>query len=221
MAHKLRFFIDFDGTVVNTDICASMVMKYSGEGWAELNRLWEEGVLSTEECAQRTLDLMEVGPEELSQFFAEFELDPGFKDFTHWAAIKDYPLLILSDGYDNYIEIIQTKYQLNIPYYANHLEYEGGWQFRSCHTNPECQKCGVCKTGILQAKSEPGVINVYIGDGYSDTCAAVRCELVFAKKSLASFCEKEGIAFHHYHNFYDILNKLDEILNTAEGEIKK
>ncbi|MGE5391723.1 MAG: MtnX-like HAD-IB family phosphatase [Deltaproteobacteria bacterium] len=217
MERKLKFFIDFDGTVVASDICASMVMKYAGQGWAELNALWEQEVLSTGECAQRTLDLMQVTPGELDDFFMRFELDPGFEHFVGWAAGRGYPLLILSDGYDNYIELIQKKYGLDIEYYANHLEYDAGWQFRSIHSNPECMKCGVCKSRLVRERIEQGVTNIYIGDGYSDRCAAAICDVVFAKKSLAAYCEKEGIDYIAYHDFYDIVSELDEMLRVKKG----
>jgi len=212
MEAKLRFFIDFDGTVVARDICASMVMHYAGEGWAELNALWEQGVLSTGECAQRTLDLMRVTPQELDEYFLRFELDPGFQSFVEWASQRDFPLLILSDGYDNYIELIQRKYDLEIDYFANHLEYIDGWRFQSQHSNPECLKCGVCKSGLVQARLEPGITSVYIGDGYSDTCAAAICDVVFAKKSLAAYCDQEGIRYIRYQTFANILEKLDDML---------
>lgn len=218
MAGKLKIFIDFDGTVVSRDICASMVMKYAGDGWAELNALWEQGVLSTAECAQRTLDLMKVTPPELEAFFGGFELDPGFMEFVKWAAARDYPLLILSDGYDNYIELIQNKYALNIPYYANHLDYAGGWQFQARHSNPECLLCGVCKSGIVRESLEAGVTSVYIGDGYSDTCAAVICDMVFAKKSLAAYLDKEGIKYYPYNNFYDIVRIIEEMLTGDDDK---
>jgi len=218
MANKLKFFIDFDGTVVSNDICASMVIQYAGDGWDALNSLWEQGIISTAECAQRTLDLMKVTPQELEIFFGRFELDPGFQNFVEWAAQRDYPLLILSDGYDNYIELIQAKYDLKIVYYANHLEYADGWLFQSSHSNPECLKCGVCKSGIVRDRVESGVTSVYIGDGYSDTCAAAICDMVFAKKSLAAYCEKESIAYYPFNTFDDILQTIEKWFIVKEGD---
>lgn len=218
MAGKLKFFIDFDGTIVSRDICASMVMKYAGDGWAKLNVLWEQGVLSTAECAQQTLDLMKVTPPELEAFFSGFELDPGFMEFVRWAAEGDYPLLILSDGYDNYIELIQNKYALNIAYYANHLEYAGGWRFQARYSNPECLLCGVCKSGIVRERLEAGVTSVYVGDGYSDTCAALICDVVLAKKSLAAYLDKAGIKYYPYNDFYDVVQIIKEMLIAGKGD---
>lgn len=216
MGIKIKFFIDFDGTVVADDVCASMVMKYAGDGWNELNALWEQGVLTTGECAQRTLDLMQVSPAELDAYFSGFELAPGFQLFVDWASERQYPILILSDGYDNYIKLIQKKYNLDIDYFANHLEYKGGWQFQSVHSNPDCLKCGVCKNGLVQERLEPGVTSIYIGDGYSDRCAAAICDVVFAKKSLATYCEQEGIDYISYQDFNEIVRHLDEMAKAEK-----
>ena len=149
MAEKIMFFIDFDGTISKENVCSKMVRKFAREGWEELYRLWAEGALSTEECAGRTLDLMEVKPEELEVFFKMVYIDESFIAFVSWAEIKEYPLYILSDGYDNYIQEVLMQHGLNIPYYANHMEYEQGWRIKCLHGDEECKKCGVCKTRLV------------------------------------------------------------------------
>ncbi|WP_054692842.1 MtnX-like HAD-IB family phosphatase [Syntrophomonas palmitatica] len=218
MGKNLIFFVDFDGTVVSQDICASMVKQYAGKGWEELNQLWEQGELSTGECAQQTLNLMQVKPEELHAFFGRFELDPGFKSFASWTATNNHPVYILSDGYDNYIDLVFRKYGLNIPYYANHLEFEDGWRFVARHQNGECDKCGVCKKQIIEEKTPLGWTRIYIGDGYSDTCPVSVCDMVFAKNSLADYCRSEGIAFEPYQDFNDITRKLDEVFLEGKND---
>ncbi len=215
MEKKLIFFVDFDGTVVPQDICASMVKKYAGPGWEELNRLWEKGDMSTGECAQQTLNLMRVEPPELRRFFNRFELSPGFTSFVDWTRSNGHPLFILSDGYDNYIDLIIKKYRLEIPYYANHLEFENGWRFIARYQNSECTKCGVCKKQIIEQKTPPGWTSVYVGDGYSDTCPAAVCGLVFARDSLAGYCLSHGIAFVPFHDFNNILTFMEKY---DEGE---
>lgn len=208
MEKSLVFFADFDGTVSREDICYQMVKTFASQGWEELNQLWEQGVLTTGECAQRTLDLMQVKPAELEQFFQHMELNSGFTDFAAWSRKHHFPLFILSDGYDNYIASVLKRSNLSITYYANHLQYDRGWRVHSPHINLECQKCGVCKRGLVERLSPPGATTVYIGDGYSDRCAAQHCDLVFAKDSLANYCIDQGIPYYAYQDFYDILNQL-------------
>ena len=55
-------------------------------------------------------------------------------------------------------------------------------------------------------------ISVYIGDEISDGCAAGYADIVFAKKSLASYCWKNNITYFEYKDFRDIKNKLEKIL---------
>ncbi|HWP97866.1 MAG TPA: MtnX-like HAD-IB family phosphatase [Syntrophomonadaceae bacterium] len=209
---ELMFFIDFDGTISREDVCASMVKNFARKGWQEINHLWEERLISTEECAQRTLDLMEASPEDLEAFFKQMEIDPGFLAFVDWSANKEYPLYILSDGYDNYIKEILTRFGILLPYYANHLDYEEGWRIRCCHQDQECRQCGVCKTKLIEELIKPGYKRVYIGDGYSDFCPAASCDLVFAKNQLAALCQGEGISFYAYKDFSDVQKILQDMI---------
>jgi len=208
------FFIDFDGTITKQDVCSAMVTKFAKEGWEKINLQWEEGTLSTEECAQLTLELMDVEPEQLDVFFEKTEIDNTFIEFVAWAEHQEYPVSILSDGYDNYIKKVLTRYGLEIPYYANHLEYEQGWRIKCLHGDKDCQKCGVCKTELMQELVQPGYISIYIGDGYSDICPAEYADIVFAKDSLARLCREKGIPFHPYEDFCDIRIKIQEIIES-------
>lgn len=192
-----------------------MVARFAREGWEEINQQWEAGVLSTEECAQLTLDLMDVKPEQLDAFFAEMKIDLSFLEFVKWASQQDYPIWILSDGYDNYIEKILNRFGLKIPYFANHLNYEQGWQIECLHRDKDCLKCGVCKKDLMLCLTPPGYTKVYIGDGYSDLCPVEYADIVFAKDSLARECKTRGISCYDYHDFNDILIKIQEF-NRAD-----
>ncbi|MDD4801969.1 MAG: MtnX-like HAD-IB family phosphatase [Syntrophomonas sp.] len=221
MAKKWMFFLDFDGTISREDVCFNMVKKFAREGWEAINRLWEEGQLSTAECAELTLELLEAGPEELEAFFKNTEIDVSFITFVNWTKGAGYPLYILSDGYDNYIKEVLHKYQLKIPYYANHLVYERGWGIKCLHTDKECKRCGVCKTELIRELLQPGYQAIYIGDGYSDICPAECCDMVFAKDQLARLCREKEIPFYHYRDFTDIQIILQNLLtnnnNTWKG----
>lgn len=205
------FFVDFDGTITRQDVCCSMITEFAREGWEKINLQWEAGNLSTEECAQLTLELMDADPGQLDKFFEKMEIDDSFLDFVAWAEQQAYPIVILSDGYDNYIGKILTRYGLHIPFYANHLEYDQGWQIKCRQRDRDCQQCGVCKTEIMQDLVQPGYVSIYIGDGYSDICPAEHADIVFAKDSLARFCIEKGITFYNYENFRDIKIKVQAI----------
>ncbi|QGT98683.1 2-hydroxy-3-keto-5-methylthiopentenyl-1-phosphate phosphatase related protein [Candidatus Syntrophocurvum alkaliphilum] len=211
MDRKLIFFVDFDGTISSEDICYTMVKTYARDGWEELNELWEKGVLSTVGVAQKTLELMDIELNELEKFFNTLNIDPTFPPFVKWANINNFPIYILSDGYDNYIKLILNKNKLNIPYYANHLYEDNGLKIKAPYLNKECEQCGVCKTNLIKKHLHSGFTSVYIGDGYSDRCAIKNCDYVFAKKSLVDYCENNGIEYYSYKSFDDIIFKLKQL----------
>lgn len=212
MSRPAMFFIDFDGTISRQDMCCAMVSRFAREGWEEINRLWEAGSLTTEDCARMTLELMEAEPAELESFFEEMEIDPTFIEFVDWAEGQGCPIVVLSDGYDNYIAKAWSRYQLQIPYYANHLVYGPGWKISCPYQHPGCSQCGVCKLDLMQAQLPAGYLSIYIGDGCSDLCAGEHADIVFAKDKLAHLCQERKISYHPYRDFAGIRRKLPPLL---------
>lgn len=202
------FFIDFDGTITRKDTCAAMVEAFARAGWEEINRSWEKKEISTVECANRTFALFDAVPDDLKKLLEGIEIDPYFKDFMDYCRGKDYPVFILSDGYDINIETILTRYGINVPYYANRLIYDGNFRIQCPNFNESCGNCGTCKTGLMDRLRQAESPVVYIGDGYSDTCASRHADQVFAKGSLYTYCRENGINVLHYDNFKDILSSL-------------
>ena len=45
---------------------------------------------------------------------------------------------------------------------------------------------------------------VYVGDGYSDRCAALAAERVFARRGLARDLEAEGVAYEPFDDFVSV-----------------
>lgn len=210
MLDNFMFFIDFDGTISSQDFCAAMVMKYARDGWEELNRLWEKKLISTEECARRTLELIDTDPEELEAFFKTVTIDPTFQTFISWADSNDFPIYVLSDGYDNYIKEAFALNGISLPYYANHMEFEKGWKINCSYSDSECQLCGVCKTGLIKRLAKTGYRIVYIGDGYSDICPAEYSDMVFAKNDLAHLCQDKTIPYFQYKDFSDVIRIMEK-----------
>lgn len=214
---QFMFFIDFDGTVTREDVCATMVKRFAREGWQQLNRLWEEKAMGTEECARETLKLIDATPEQMEALFDQMQLAAGFLEFVAWAEELGFPIHILSDGYDRYIENIFSRAGIKLPYYSNRLEYDQEWKVRCDYQSGECQQCGVCKTDLLNKLVMPGYTAVYIGDGYSDICPAGQVKLVLAKKNLARLCGEQGISYYYYDNFYDVMKIVQSWFKPQQG----
>ncbi|MGI6226726.1 MAG: MtnX-like HAD-IB family phosphatase [Peptococcales bacterium] len=198
-------FVDFDGTITKVDTCQKMVKTFARDGWVELNKLWEEKKLSTRECANRTFQLFDANLEELEKLIETIEIDTYFPEFVSMCQAWGYPIYILSDGYDLIIERVLKKYNINIPYYANKLLYDGQFSIECPYHNSECGICGTCKSTLMEKLRKNARQIVYIGDGYSDTCPASKADIVFAKGTLYKYCQEKGIKATHFDNFGDIL----------------
>ena len=83
---------------------------------------------------------------------------------------------------------------------ANRLDVRAdGW--RVVWRDPEpCPVCGdVCKRRTLP----PGPL-AYAGDGYSDRCAALAADRVFARAGLADWLAQEHVPFELFADLHDV-----------------
>ena len=215
MAKKLIFFLDFDGTISEQDVCNAMNLEFAGPAVIKINEEWERKEITTAQCAQRILELFTAGPEELRQFFSAVNIDATFPDFLNWAETNRASVYILSDGYDLYIDCILKQNGLSLPYYANKLLYDGSWRIEPLNNNRECSQCGVCKKILIEELSGNSgqTLKIYVGDGYSDICPAPVCDLIFAKDKLADFCRREGISYYPFLNFQEITVIMQDLID--------
>ena len=84
------------------------------------------------------------------------------------------------------------------------------------NSDSDCTKCGTSKRNILMNNTADDEISVFIGDGFSDACVVNYADIVFAKKSLASYCWKNNITYHEYQTFGDIIKKLEKFLTLKK-----
>ncbi|RKL62991.1 phosphoserine phosphatase [Thermoanaerobacteraceae bacterium SP2] len=209
---RLVFFVDFDGTITKEDTCDAMVKAFAKGDWESLDKRWQQGELSTEECARETFKMFDADENYLKRFLQEnMEIDNHFISFVNLCREKGYGLYILSDGYDFNIKVVLKKYSLtDIPFYANELVIDGrNFDIRCPYSSKSCSRCGVCKTEIMQKLKSEGSLAVYIGDGYSDICPAQSADKVFAKRKLLEYCKKNKLPAMEFNDFSDIINWID------------
>jgi 2-hydroxy-3-keto-5-methylthiopentenyl-1-phosphate phosphatase len=66
----------------------------------------------------------------------------------------------------------------------------------------------VCGEPCKRSALPPGGI-VYVGDGFSDRCAALAADRVFARDGLARYLDSVGAAYEPFEDFRDIATALD------------
>ena len=67
----------------------------------------------------------------------------------------------------------------------------------------------VCASAAsLQARGARRRAVVYVGDGYSDRCAALAAERIFARDGLARHLDAQGVAYERFDDLHDVASAL-------------
>lgn len=224
LEHKLKIFCDFDGTITNHDTWIEIGNRFirDKETWYDVIHRFETLEIGGRECFLRECALIEdFDFSQFNEIIDNQKLDAYFMDFKYFCDENKLPITIVSEGMDYYINRVLQRYGLNFPYYANrfvlandkksfHLEFP--------YSDSECTRCGTCKRNLLMNMTGDDEISVYVGDGFSDVCVSEYADIVFAKKSLASYCWKNNITYFDFKDFKDVKNKLEKII--AQKNIK-
>ncbi|AQS57832.1 MtnX-like HAD-IB family phosphatase [Desulforamulus ferrireducens] len=207
---RLAFFVDFDGTITLEDTCDILLSRHGNPKLWEINQRWENKEISSRECISACLAEMKLTPEDIQRVVREVPIDPYFKTFLQLAGQRQYPVYILSDGYQQIIQGVLDREKITVPFYANRLEYPAPITASFPYYNEECGRCGTCKNGIIKQLIKPGEQRVYLGDGASDFCAAAGCEIIFARGKLARYCQGQQIPYNNFPDFQEVIKWLEQ-----------
>lgn len=197
----MRLVLDWDGTVTEVDTLHMVLLEFGDP----------EVYLRTEQALGRKLTLHEVialefetvrAPlAEVQDFLVEHaRVREGFAELA-----RRFRPLVVSAGFHELIEPVLAREGVEVELYANRLEARpDGWRARFRDETP----CPVCGEPCKRAALPPGRV-VYAGDGYSDRCAALAAERVFAVDGLAAYLEREGVAYEPLTDFVDLAARLD------------
>lgn len=215
-----RILCDFDGTIATRDVTDSLLEEFALPGWEEIESAWKNGRIGSRDCMSGQVDLIRATRRQLDDHLDSVEIDPGFPAFAATCADAGVPLTVVSDGLDYAIRRILVRHGLGgLPILANRLEMAGPDRYRLAfpHANPDCAKSsGTCKCAIAASGAtggaRGGVLNLLIGDGASDMCAAGAVDLVFAKDKLLTYCRDRHLPFVAFRDFVHASDLLATLL---------
>ncbi len=201
-------YCDFDGTITKEDSVNSFFEMYAPACWMDSEKLWIEGKISSRENAIIQVGLLKnVSQKQLDDYINSIEIDDYFLEFVDYTRKNNIKLTILSDGFDLFIQKVLERYNLDIPYYANKLIYDGGkFSIEFPYYNDDCDK----KAGMCKCKKVTEDHFCYIGDGTSDLCIASKADILFASKNLHKFCKENNIKHSQFTSFHNIIDMLKE-----------
>jgi 2-hydroxy-3-keto-5-methylthiopentenyl-1-phosphate phosphatase len=122
----------------------------------------------------------------------------------HELAARHNPL-ILSGGFHQTIEPLLAREGVSLEVKANRIDPRlDGWLIEWRDPEP-CEVCGeLCKRRNLPTDRPMA----YIGDGYSDRCAALAADRIFARDALARHLDAEGVPFERFDTLTEVVAAL-------------
>lgn len=213
-------FCDFDGTISRRDVGYSMFHHFSGGRNDALLPDWKAGRITSREVLMQEAAMVSASPAEIMAYLNQFAIDQGFKPFVDLCRKNRIQPVILSDGLDFYIRHILKRYDLSDLEVVCNVGtlHPDGLRIAFPRNNTACSRCGNCKGEIIEeyrARVEGPSRTIFIGDGYSDTCAATTADVLLAKKDLAHYCRTHNIAYTTYDTFFDVI-----LLLTEQGYLR-
>jgi 2-hydroxy-3-keto-5-methylthiopentenyl-1-phosphate phosphatase len=223
MMAALKIFCDFDGTVCRSDVRSLLFRTFGNETAREADELWLKGEISSQECIRRECaSVKNIVKKEWDALIDRQEVDPSFLPFIRFCRERNIEIDILSDGFDYYIRRILERHDLDfIPVFANGLHIEDTiLQPSFPHLNPNCERSANCKGTHVLTRAADGQLRVFIGDGYSDRCAADYADIVFAKRRLIGYCRDENISYFEYNDFRDVQERVEQLCSKKRLTVR-
>ncbi|HET8605542.1 MAG TPA: HAD-IB family phosphatase [Gaiellaceae bacterium] len=193
--------LDWDGTCTVRDTLW-MVLERFGDR-AIFERVESElraGTMSYREIMEAEMATVGAPLAEVNAFLArEARIRPGLHELA-----ERRPPVVLSSGFYELIEPLLARERVEADLVANRIDPRAdGWRIRWRDPEP-CAVCG----DLCKRRSLPEPPFAYVGDGYSDRCAAAAADRVFARDSLADWLDEHGLPYERFDDLYDVARAL-------------
>jgi 2-hydroxy-3-keto-5-methylthiopentenyl-1-phosphate phosphatase len=193
----MRLVVDWDGTVTVRDSLVQVIHEFGDPALlAELEPRVGVDLTLHEEIALEFRAISTPLAEVVRWVVRHVEVRPGLRELVPLEPV------VISAGFHELIEPVLARERVALEVLANRLDPRpDGWVVRF-RDEALCATCGEpCKRGSLA-----GERYIYVGDGYSDRCAALAAERIFARDALAAHLDHLGVRYEPFHDLHDVAN---------------
>jgi 2-hydroxy-3-keto-5-methylthiopentenyl-1-phosphate phosphatase len=197
----MRLVVDWDGTITVQDSLVQVIHEFGDPAiLAELEPRVGVDLTLHEEIAAEFAAVTAALDDVVAWVVANVEVRPGL------AELAELEPLVISAGFHELIEPVLDREGVELEVLANRVDARpDGWRVRF-RGEVACLTCGEpCKRGSLAGRPY-----VYVGDGYSDRCAALAADRIFARDALATYLEGRGVAYEPFEELTDVALPLSE-----------
>jgi 2-hydroxy-3-keto-5-methylthiopentenyl-1-phosphate phosphatase len=204
--------VDFDGTITEEDVLDTIARTFGDmDVYREVDEALDRNGMTLHEVLRREFAPVTAPVEEVVEWVLEnASIRPGFRELVALARERGWRLIVVSSGFRQLIEPVLEREGVGpLELVANEAEPDpAGWRIRFFDES-ECETCGeACKRLTVRAVAPEGEV-VYVGDGYSDRCAAEGADRVFARRGLEAYLRERGVPYSHFDDFHDVIAGLN------------
>jgi 2-hydroxy-3-keto-5-methylthiopentenyl-1-phosphate phosphatase len=201
---------DFDGTITERDTLDLVVERFGSPDVRRATEVELGSTMTLNQVIARQYGTLRASLDEVAGWLVEHSaFRPGFDRLALLAAERRWTLRIVSSGVEELINPMLARERLRqIPLIANSLASEPPpWRI-AFRNEQRCEVCDqACKRRTVTELAS-GATLVYIGDGFSDACAAESADLVFARRRLATHLAARGLEFQPFDDFFQVVERL-------------
>ncbi len=191
----MQLVLDWDGTCTVRDSLVAAIHDLGDPSVYE--GAFQEKFGSYGEALAAEIATLQVTTDEAAAWaVANVELRAGFHEI-----VEQYRPVIVSSGLPQLIRPVLEREGVEVELRSNDAEPSPeGWRviFRD---EGVCPVCGdKCKRRSLPS----GRPLVFVGDGWSDRCASLAADRVFARTGLAAYLDEQGVPYDPYETLFDV-----------------
>jgi 2-hydroxy-3-keto-5-methylthiopentenyl-1-phosphate phosphatase len=216
MDKVFKVFVDFDGTITRKDTGDAVFTKFGDTLIVEeiIDDLLSDRISAKDCWLKLCKSVKNIDKQELDEFILQIEIDSTFHSFVDYCDKHKYPLFILSDGFDYYIDLILKREKLDhLKVYSNKLKLNSDNTLTPLfpYYDSGCTTSANCKRNHIINNSSDDEFTVFIGDGNSDKYTVHFCDFIFAKDDLLKYCERERITYFPFKDFKDVIDRMETL----------
>jgi 2-hydroxy-3-keto-5-methylthiopentenyl-1-phosphate phosphatase len=202
--------VDFDGTVSVADTLDWLCARYAPEASAAAEAALVAGDITLQECIRREFEPIRGEHEAIvGEAVSSTRVRDGFPEFVAAARARGHRVVVVSSGFASIIRpVLEQAGVGDLELVSNDVRFTPDGTRVRFHDGAVCDRCGErCKRPVVAGLDGDRPV-AYVGDGWSDRCAAAAADLRFACHSLARYLDREGLAYVPFDTFHTIREHL-------------
>ncbi|MGD0423720.1 MAG: HAD-IB family phosphatase [Candidatus Bathyarchaeia archaeon] len=209
MPERIVVLSDFDGTVVEIDTGAFVLTEFANGDWQRLERQFESGEISFEQCLRSQFGMITHPKEEILKKVETVSIRPYFVDVVNYCHDNGIGFKLVSGGLDFCIKRILERNKLKVDVICPKTTFTCDGLKLEFPKLSDVNSLSF-KDDTVRSYRRENYSVLFVGDGYADYSALKEADLRFVMKDSVSakLFHASKLEFTEVTDFEPVLNTL-------------